>query len=410
MALDSAAVRTTSYMTERNDTDVLTGRGASIDRFPGNVRFRSLIRSKKKAYFDARRPTEKNLVAREVIQAVHDSSGRFLKREGTIPTAVYSDTIWVLMEDAAIVEKVKQALRDCVVDGTQKAKLPIEKSARCSAGKKKVPPSRVSHILPGTEQTPLRHVRAAPPHEPNTNGVTDAPHNPTWTPTPVSLGEYHSSATDDYTIDHQLLARSLLDLRNKMVPPVNRPNQSDLASPSATLDHNAWGIENTNNWDLSFSSQNPLLSPSPSSATATSSLAVHTYLPRSLLLPSASWVSLTAGVQGLAQPPSIPTTLNVPHTWREIPDGYLAIFLGPLSNSTTGFPFTSTDLDILWRTKVLAESAGDVLCLAKIRAVLQAALHLPLSRLHLNATELHVLGALLRNGTVSHGGFGSTFS
>jgi hypothetical protein len=413
MALDSAFVQS-SIVTELNDSDVLTGRGASIDRFPGNVRFRSLIKSKKKAYSDARQPTEKNFVAREVIQAVKDSSGRFLKREGTTSKAVHSDTVWVLMEDAAIVEKVKQALRDCVLDGTQKSKLPpAVKSARPSpCKKKKAPPSRVSHTLPGsTEQAPLGHVRAASPREQNTvdAAVAHAPQLLVPTSTPVSLEEHHSASTENNTNDHQLLARSLLDLRNKMVPPINRPNQTDLApQPSAILGGgNVWGIDGNNNGAVSsLASQIPLLAPPPA-ATTTNSLPVPSYLPPSLLLPSASW---TANAPGLAWPPSTPAPPNAPHTWREIPDGYLPIFLGPLSNSTTGIPFTSADLDILWRTKVLAETAGDVLCLAKIRAVLHAALHLPLSRLHLTALELHVLGDLLQNGTtVSHGGFGCIF-
>jgi hypothetical protein len=408
MALDSATVHTT-YPTELNDTDVLTGRGAAIDRFPGNVRFRSLIKSKKEAYSDASRPTEKNIVAREVIQAVHDSSGRFLKREGT-STAVHSDTLWVLMEDAAIVEKVKQALRDCAKEA-QKSKLPNEKSPRCSTCKKMGNPSRVSRILPSAKQAPLRHETAVAPHEPNTDGVAGPPHHPVSTSTPVSLDDHHhhSPATVNNTIDHQLLARSLLDLRNKMVPPMNRPNQTDVASPSATLDRGVWGIEGSNNRALSFASQIPLLP--PPTATATNSLAVHTFLPQSLLLPSAPWAPLvTARVQGLALPSLTPTTPTVSQTWREIPNSYISIFLGPLSNSTTGFPFTSADLDILWRTKNLAEATGDVLCLAKIRAVLQAVLHLPLSRLHLTAIELHLLGDLLRNGTESNGGRGTLYT
>jgi hypothetical protein len=388
-----------------SDTDVLTGRGASIDRFPGNVRFRSLIKRQKKAYSDARRSISKTSVAREVIQAVHDSSGRFLKREAT-STAVQSGTIdrseeWVLMEDAAIVEKVKQALRDCAKE-TQKSKMSTEKSARGSTGKKNPPASRGTETFRNTEQDPIQRAMASP-HVPITNMGVAAPSYPISTSTSVSIDEHHSSLTNlSSTIDPQELACSLLELRNQRAPLVNPPSQTELASPSATLFRDVWGIErNNNNGAVSFASQFPFLPPPTASMY---SLAVPLSLPQSLLQPSTPYVPPPASVSGHTLHPLTPVA-NVPHTWREIPDGYLPIFLCPLSNST--IPFTSADLDILWRTKVLAEAAGDVLCLAKIRAVLQAALHLPLSRLHLTVTDLHVLGDLLRNGAVSHGGFGT---
>jgi hypothetical protein len=87
-------------------------------RFSGNQRFRDLIREHKESYMTAGRNSIKSGIAKIVMNKVMDRDGRFLRKATTEEAALLSipgsvDTAWILVvEEASIMKKVKQALRD----------------------------------------------------------------------------------------------------------------------------------------------------------------------------------------------------------------------------------------------------------------------------------------------------------
>jgi hypothetical protein len=395
------------------ETDVLTGRGAFVDRFSGNVRFRLLIKSKKKAYSDCRHHFDKTIVARQVIQAVLDSNGRFLKHGTAVATAgpsstvatPYRQTVWMLMEDAAILEKIKQAFRDCAKE-KPKRKVSEEKRATRSGWKKSPQPCdsdrkhspRESKSLHTTEQDLVQDL-VPPPMVPNTR---------------ETLPMRTRRISPDHLFDPQLLAAKLRELQNSTVPlpePLAPP-------PSAHAnDNNAGPMEATVHvgseggpWFTAAvaPSQIPLVPPPPPLPTYNTTWTMSDSYPPLQLSPPPLVALDPPGTAAAAtgQSPSVPQPIAV--SWREIPDGFLLVLLGPSSRDHWTLPFTSADLDLLQRVRIQAESDGDVLCLAKIRAVLQAVMQLPPSRLQLTPSELH---ALLLNEVVlgGEGAFGSIF-
>lgn len=105
------------FVTELTPNDVLFGRGApSIDN-EGNVRFRQLVQNRKVEYVSTGKRQIKDVIARQVIQAVHQRNGRFLRKieslveaeEMGVPEGI---TAWATVDDATVLSKVKQALRD----------------------------------------------------------------------------------------------------------------------------------------------------------------------------------------------------------------------------------------------------------------------------------------------------------
>jgi hypothetical protein len=60
--------------------DVLLGRGSGSNEHQGNLMYRSLVKAKKEEYISCTTRQDKDLLVRKVIQEVHDSGGRFLKR------------------------------------------------------------------------------------------------------------------------------------------------------------------------------------------------------------------------------------------------------------------------------------------------------------------------------------------
>jgi hypothetical protein len=157
---------TASYVTELRSNDVLMGRGGTLLvlnairlcvpifqqlsfssltivprlRFPyswlnvigpameheGNQTFRGLVKSRRAEYMAARRRWEKDKIAREIVALVTSHGGRFLRRvvdhdspstslQQQVPSLGLPDGVteaWVLVDEMAILNKVKQALRD----------------------------------------------------------------------------------------------------------------------------------------------------------------------------------------------------------------------------------------------------------------------------------------------------------
>jgi hypothetical protein len=105
------------YVITLNRNDVLLGRGRPVVRFEGNIRFRRLVQNRKAQYRATGRNVIKDSIARELIQTVKSRDGRFLRKvespeeaiELGIPSGVQG---WVIADDNAVLQKVKQAFRD----------------------------------------------------------------------------------------------------------------------------------------------------------------------------------------------------------------------------------------------------------------------------------------------------------
>lgn len=128
---------TTTHITEPGPDDVLLGRGAPIINYVGNVKFRSLVRSRKNDYVTSGRHKIKDKVAKSILREIHRRGGRFLKRVEVPKTDVAEDIVnpdqhqtapsdgntgstsqekdvkmYQIADYDVALEKVKQALRD----------------------------------------------------------------------------------------------------------------------------------------------------------------------------------------------------------------------------------------------------------------------------------------------------------
>ncbi|KAG7362021.1 hypothetical protein IV203_025687 [Nitzschia inconspicua] len=86
-------------------TDVVCARGRQFFNHPGNKRYRVLINSAIKRYASACNKMEKTLVVLDIIEKVHKSNGRFIKREK-------KGGPWVEADEIFAREKCTQSLRD----------------------------------------------------------------------------------------------------------------------------------------------------------------------------------------------------------------------------------------------------------------------------------------------------------
>lgn len=109
------------YFTIVAPDDVLLGRGARFTNNEGNKRFRTLINERKDEYLSSNRHQLKNNIATEIIDEIRrnrkglflrmvDTNLNILKQNGLIPNDASS--AWYVADDNAILQKVKQALRE----------------------------------------------------------------------------------------------------------------------------------------------------------------------------------------------------------------------------------------------------------------------------------------------------------
>ena len=133
-----AAAAAAVYITEPGPDDVLLGRGAPIINYVGNVKFRTLVRSRKNDYITSGRHKIKDKVAKSILREIQRRGGRFLKRIGApnksdvvaledmnqtttdgISSTSYQQKVYQIAEFDVALEKVKQALRDKDTDQQQ---------------------------------------------------------------------------------------------------------------------------------------------------------------------------------------------------------------------------------------------------------------------------------------------------
>ena len=84
----------------------LLGRGAPLVKIEGNRRFRTLIQERQTSYLGCTHHSEKETLAKEVLDIVAERHGRFWKRQEG------KKDMWVPVDFGVAMEKVKQAFRD----------------------------------------------------------------------------------------------------------------------------------------------------------------------------------------------------------------------------------------------------------------------------------------------------------
>lgn len=103
-----------------NENDVVLGRGKRTWLWVGNVNFRKLVATKASSYLTCH-SLERNRLAREIMESIHATGGRFLRpilasnKKGEVLGA------WEIVSEETAIAKVKQALRD-TSDESRKSK------------------------------------------------------------------------------------------------------------------------------------------------------------------------------------------------------------------------------------------------------------------------------------------------
>jgi hypothetical protein len=93
--------------------DVLLGRGSGSNEHQGNLMYRSLVKAKKEEYTSCTTRKDKDLLVIKVIQEVHDSGGRFLKKlqngRGTTGGTVLD--VYEIADHKTMKEKTRQVFQ-----------------------------------------------------------------------------------------------------------------------------------------------------------------------------------------------------------------------------------------------------------------------------------------------------------
>ena len=115
---------------EPTASDVLCGRGGTINTHPGNAKYRQLVEQRKRVYLTARFKREKRLISESIIKEIRNQSppGRFLNRDA-------KDGDWYDIGDIKAREKTSQALRENLPK--LRKELEAEKEAEKEAAAKK---------------------------------------------------------------------------------------------------------------------------------------------------------------------------------------------------------------------------------------------------------------------------------
>lgn len=127
---DSARVintKTACIVTKLQPNDVLMGRGSNVMLHQGNKRFIDIVRSRCVEYQSISSRKQKHIIAQQIVSTVRSQKGLFLRKiessassaeeaqkTGVVPASSSAETMWMwtLVDENAILLKVKQALRD----------------------------------------------------------------------------------------------------------------------------------------------------------------------------------------------------------------------------------------------------------------------------------------------------------
>jgi hypothetical protein len=109
-------------VTQLRPYDVLFGRGSGPNDHEGNIRFRQIVADRKAEYMATNHRMTKAKIAKEIVDQVFASYGRFMKKveQAELRVLGMPDTadVWQVVGDDTVMEKAKQALRQ----NTQKQK------------------------------------------------------------------------------------------------------------------------------------------------------------------------------------------------------------------------------------------------------------------------------------------------
>ena len=105
-----------AVVTSITENDVLLGRGAPAIYNTGNVRFRAMAQKRRDSYNNAPRRSEKDKIARELMQEVAKRGGRFLRKiesseQGGDASIGEGLKAWKVADETVIADKIKQTLR-----------------------------------------------------------------------------------------------------------------------------------------------------------------------------------------------------------------------------------------------------------------------------------------------------------
>lgn len=90
-------------------TDVVCARGKSYWEHPGNRKYRVLIAASTDKYASTSNKLEKTLIVSEIVEAIHNEGGMFVKKEK-------KGGPWVEVDEVFAREKIGQSLRDGLHD------------------------------------------------------------------------------------------------------------------------------------------------------------------------------------------------------------------------------------------------------------------------------------------------------
>jgi hypothetical protein len=404
-------------ITELNPNDVLLGRGALCDRFPGNIQFRALIRNRKDEYCSAH-TSNKKIIAQEIVASVHSTGGRFLCRclkpangadishEERLHSGVshvnFHSTTWKIANEGVAIEKVKQALRDMNSDDSKssnKKEPPKKVAADPSRRPARTRPRRAAHSSFSSQVSEDAKLAAIIGHKDD-----QAP------PTTDVAGTHSELREEEIALVRGLLARMATDApagpavnhhsgeqpardRSRAFSSAGAAQSEPLASASSSAAFASSGFA-TSAATLEHSHSMAAFSSASNDNSHIRSLVEHAVL---LRLQQEQQQRYARFVSSLARSPlDAATALRVSSTWREIPGNYLRMLptlqqqQQQLNGSTA--PFTNDDWHILSLTRAWAESQGHALCLAQIGLFLtQLVREVPSSRVQLSLGEAQEL-------------------
>jgi hypothetical protein len=362
--MSSSTIQSTSraapYITEPNPNDVLYDRGASVDRFEGNIMCQSLINARKSEYRLASQHHEMTKIAKEVVQRVGARQGRFLRKIETLVEAHHHGVplgvqAWLPLEETVVLENIKQALRDNSMQS------PSSRTQAMALGRStEESTSAYDDWAQFRPQDPLQQAIAGLLRGPaaalncNTQQVR-------------LLG----SQVDTRNRDTQQARRALALLGSHVASQNGDAQQSQQALLLAGLDGGQVASH-------SHDAQQPQNSPLLLSYTPPRSVALLSQLQQSTRASDSLQQQIALLREREVRPPRSAVAAPVRDGplavwwWGEIPGAYQDLL--PIINDPSGPPFTGKDLLTLLQAQTWAESARDLARLGQIQMVFEAVL------------------------------------
>lgn len=178
---------------ELQDNDVLCGRSKKAGNWPGNIRFRYLVKAWAEKYDLSADPHSRDIIANKVLASIRDSGGRFLQLQEE-STNDDDPNRWVKVAEATVRTKVKQALRDVTKTSRSKRKRSSELALRSMD---------VDDLNPRPIEEMVRSASASPFIDPTLNLDLE----PRPIEEMVRSASMVDSASDILPLHHQMLRR-----------------------------------------------------------------------------------------------------------------------------------------------------------------------------------------------------------